>query len=350
MNNSQFKLQEIKIEVTHDCLLHCIHCSSASKANSKRSMGWQSCEQILDEAVAMGVKEVAFSGGEPLLWEHIQKAVERASKHKMEIFLYTTGNVPHAQDRSSQLFSVGLKNITFSLFGANEQQHERVTAQKGSYRKTLKIANHCQSIGMDIEFHFVPFSHNYTALPEIAKKTRELGARRISLLRLVPQGRGEKEKNGQLSHSQNLELRKIVKTLRNVGHDIRLGSPYNFLLLRKRQPCKAGINRLTVGPDLSLFPCDAFKHISPEDIGVSSDFSNLREYSLRKCWEKSPYLRTVRNHSTTSIATECKSCRKLESCLSGCIAQKFYTWGELRKRPDPMCLLGHQIEIKKLET
>ena len=72
MNKSPFKLQEVKIEVTHDCMLQCVHCSSVSEANTERNMGWPSCERILNEAVTMGVKEVAFSGGEPLLWEHIQ--------------------------------------------------------------------------------------------------------------------------------------------------------------------------------------------------------------------------------------------------------------------------------------
>lgn len=339
---SPFRLNEIKIEVTHDCMLQCVHCSSVAIADTGRCMDWPSCDRILDEAKALGVKKVAFSGGEPLLWGHIEDAISQASKHGMEVFLYTTGNVPDAKKIMSSLQTAGLNRAMFSLFGANSQQHEKVTAHKGSYAKTLDIAKYCSRIGLDTEVHFVPFSQNYHALPEIAAQARNLGVKRISVLRLVPQGRGAKEKNGQLNHSQNLELRRSIKELRVNGHEIRLGSPYNFLMLRNKPQCRSGIDRITVGPDLRIFPCDAFKHISPQEISQSPDFSNLREHSLKDCWEKSPYLGAVREYLTTDIAVECKECQNLKDCLSGCMAQKFYAYGELRKGPDPMCLLGCQ--------
>ncbi len=303
-------------------------------------MEWLSCKRILDDAVAMGVKEVAFSGGEPLLWKHIQDAVERTSTHGMKVTIYSTGNAPYAQKIISDLLTTGLDRAIFSLFGGNAHQHEKVTACKGSYGKTLKIVRHCLNIGLETEFHFVPFSYNYRILPDIVEQARRLGVKRVSLLRLVPQGRASKEKDGHLTHSQNLELHKIVKKLRDDGHDIRLGSPYNFLMLREKPQCRSGIDRITVGPDLRIFPCDAFKHILPEEIGVSSKFSNLSEHSLQESWEKSPYLKKVREYLTTDIATECKNCEKYRACLSGCVAQKFYAYNELRKCPDPMCLLG----------
>lgn len=216
-------------------------------------MRWLSCEQILDDAVAMGVKEITFSGGEPLLWEHIQDAVRRASRHGMKVFLYTTGNVPNAEKALSDLNSAGLSRVMFSLFGMDADQHEKVTTVKGSYGKTLKIASYCLSIGLDTEFHFVPLSHNYRSLYGIAELARHMGVKRISVLRLVPQGRGTTQKDRQLSHSENIELRKIIRALRAVGHDIRLGSPYNFLMLREKPQCHSGIDRMTVGPDLRYF-------------------------------------------------------------------------------------------------
>lgn len=333
-----FTLRELKIEVTHDCMLQCIHCSSCAGINSGRTMKWASCEQILDDAAAMGVKEIAFSGGEPLLWDHILDAGRRASRHGIKVFLYTTGNVPNAQEALSNLSFAGISRVMFSLFDMNADQHEKVTKVKGSYGKTLEIASYCLSIGLDTEFHFVPLSHNYRSLYRIAEMARHLGVKRISVLRLVPQGRGTKQKDRQLSHSENLELRKIIKVLRSAGHDIRLGSPYNFLMLREKPQCHSGIDRITIGPDLRIFPCDAFKHISPENIGVRPEYSNLSKYTLQECWEKSPYLIAVRKYLTTDFAIECKTCQNLETCHSGCLAQKFYSYGELRKCPDPMCL------------
>ncbi len=345
-----FNLRELKIEVTHDCMLKCVHCSSIAGANSGRSIERSSCEQILDDAAAMGAEEVAFSGGEPLLWEHIQDVVARASRHGMTVFLYTSGNVPDAQESLSGLHAAGLSRVMFSIFGSDADRHEKVTKVKGSHGKTLEVASYCLSIGLDTEFHFVPLSHNYRELPGIAEQARRIGVKRISVLRLVPQGRGADVRRSQLNHLENMELRKVIKSLRATGHDIRLGSPYNFLMLRERPECRSGIDRLTVGPDLRIFPCDAFKHIPPERIGANSEYSNLEMCSLSDCWEKSLYLRAVREHLSTGFATECKACGKLESCHSGCIAQKFHAYGELRKCPDPLCLVAgvNDLHCKEL--
>jgi radical SAM protein with 4Fe4S-binding SPASM domain len=112
-------------------------------------------------------------------------------------------------------------------------------------------------------------------------------------------------------------------------------------MIREKPQCRSGIDRLKVSPDLKIFPCDAFKHISPKKVGVDSEYSNLKEYSLLECWKKSPYLGVVREYLTTDFAVECKNCKKLKTCHSGCMAQKFYAYGELRKCSDPMCLLGN---------
>lgn len=338
LHKPSFDLKEIKIEVTHDCELKCSHCSSVADANSGKTMKWASCKRILDDAAKMGVKEVAFSGGEPLLWANIQSAVSLASSHKMRTSLYTTGNAPNAKILLESLQSSGLSRVMFSVFGVDAKQHEQVTGCSGSYEKTINVAKHCVSRGLDIEFHFVPLNHNINALPVIADQAKAIGAKQISILRLVPQGRGASGEDQQLTKAQNLRLTKMIKNLRSEGHIIRLGSPYNFLMLRNKPQCCSGIDRLTIGPDLTIFPCDAFKHIPPEEVGATLEYSNLNDHSLSECWEKSTFLGAIRNHLATDFAIECKECNSLAKCLSGCMAQKYYKYGKLYKCTDPMCL------------
>lgn len=330
----------MKIEVTHDCLLNCVHCSSISMPESGKQMDWRTFSRVLDEANELGVYEIAFSGGEPLLWEHIKDAISATLKHGIHAILYTTGNAPDAENMMRKLYDIGLKKVIFSIFSPESIHHEAVTQKLGSFEQTIRIVKSCSAMGIETEFHFVPLTWNYRKLAEIAMLANQIGVERISVLRLVPQGRGKDIPDGQLNYSQNIELRKSIIALRQGGHDIRLGSPYNFLMLRKDPQCRSGIDRLTIGPDFRIFPCDAFKHISPEVINVSSDYSNLRNNSLKDCWEKSPYLKKVRQYLLTEIASECKSCHSLEKCNSGCMAQKFYTYGEFIKGPDPMCLNG----------
>ena len=337
-NISSFSLKEIKLEVTHDCLLNCVHCSSMSTQKSGLNMDWPGFKRILDEAYSMGVNEVAFSGGEPLLWNYIEDGVSRSLKYGIHTILYTTGNVPDAENILRRLYSTGLHRVVFSIFGANPAEHEAVTNFKGSFERTIGISKFCSGIGLKTEYHFVPLSWNYRILPLIADLAMKSLISRISVLRLVPQGRGRDISNGQLNHAQNIELRKIIMDLRKAGFDIRLGSPYNFLMLQKNPQCRSGIDRMTIGPDYRIFPCDAFKHISPEDIGASNSYSNLSNQSLNKCWERSPYFNTVRAYLTDDTYEGCGTCSRFDDCKSGCMAQKFYSFGRLIKRPDPMCL------------
>lgn len=333
-----FVLREIKLEVTHACLLRCVHCSSLADIACVRQMKWEECRRILKEAAEMQVVEVAISGGEPLMWESLPKAIAYAAERGIDAALYTTGIAPNALAIFQTLKVSGLSRVIFSIYGNDKECHEAVTLVEGSFDATINSMQNCIELGFNVEIHFVPMSANYGQLRQVAELAREMGINRVSVLRLVPQGRGSDFEELKLSHEANLALRKTIVELRDEGNDIRVGSPYNILALKSNPECCAGIDRLTISPDLRISPCDAFKQITPEMIEVSSEFSSLVSSSLADCWIKSAYLQKIREYLTTPFAEECGGCNSFESCLSGCVAQKFFAYGDLVKCPDPMCL------------
>jgi radical SAM protein with 4Fe4S-binding SPASM domain len=344
---SKFFLKEIKVEVTHVCHLRCAHCSSIASINNLNEMSWIDCEKIIVDAAEMGVTTISFSGGEPLLWHPLVDAVRLASFHGMSINLYSSGTICDAE-LFERLKTAGVQRIMFSLFGVDADHHENITGIAGSYELTLESVAICNRIGLKTEFHFVPLSDNYFVLNDLAKLAKINNVDRVSILRLVPQGRAKDIGHKQLNREQNIWLRETICSLRNDGHNIRIGSPYNFLMLKDKPQCNSGIDRLTIGPDLRIFPCDAFKQISPADIGVSDSYSNLSEHSLADCWINSPYLNCVRKYLSAEFAAECTKCACLDKCHSGCIAQKIHAHGDNKKRPDPMCLMRPPFNEKHL--
>lgn len=339
-----FHLKEIKLEVTHACLLGCVHCSSMAGNESIRQMAWEDCRRIISEAAEMCVKEIAFSGGEPLLWQHLQKAVAYASERGTTLALYTTGIAPDSFRILEELKGAGLSRVMFSIFGSSQMLHEAITGIHGSYDASLTAVRHCVGLGFDVEFHFVPMTMNYQELRPVVELAQELGVKRVSVLRLVPQGRGATHSNLMLSHEQTRLLRNVIKKLREEEHDIRVGSPYNVLMLKANPDCCAGIDRLTISPDLRISPCDAFKQVSAEMLGTTDEYSTLVGHSLADVWNKSLYLQMIREYLSMPFSTECAECKGLESCLSGCVAQKFYAYGGLVKCHDPMCLHLPSVE------
>jgi pyrroloquinoline quinone biosynthesis protein E len=296
------------------------------------------CLRVLSQAAAIGVKEVAFSGGEPLIWSAIHTAVQTAKNLGLTVGVYTSGNVDQVDALFRGLHRKGLSRAVFSVFGGSESSHERVTRVRGSFESTLNAIGAAQTAGLVTEIHFVPMARTVEELPGVAQIAERIGVRRISILRFVPQGRGYLMRRHALTRVQNLRLKRMIERLRDSGVEIRTGSPYNALLLNERPGCYSAIDRLIIGPGLRVYPCDAFKQVEAEELVGTSKFSSLEEWTLEECWEKSPYLKAVRDCLTTPFVEPCVSCDLLEKCLSGCLAQKVLAYGDMAKRSDPMCL------------
>jgi len=333
-----YSLNELKIEVTHRCSMSCIHCSSDATPDCTRQMDIENCIRIIREAMSLGAKEVIFSGGEPLLWPSLESAIQVASTSGAFVTIYTTGIAPEARQQFYLLKNAGLKKAVFSIFGSSSEVHERITRMRGSFERTIAALKYALELNLEVELHFVPLSINFRELSGVGRMAQKTGIRRISVLRFVPQGRGYLYRRHLLNRMENLELRDTILKLRADGIEIRTGSPYNFLLINDKPSCKSGVDRLIVGPDFRIYPCDAFKQIKAEELVGTSHLSIAKNVSLKECWEQSPFLLAVRKHLATGFAYPCNSCKDLSRCLSGCLAQKVIATGKLVKQPDPMCL------------
>lgn len=331
-------LRELKIEVTHKCPLACIHCSSDSTSNNNLEMTLNNCIDILEQAKQIGVRKIAFSGGEPLIWKYIEEVIEAAAIFTPDITVYSSGNIQSIDSKLSGLKKFGLNKVVFSIFGAESKSHESITRKSGSFVQTIKAIEVAKNMRLSTELHFVPLESNYMMLDKIAELGRELGIEKISVLRFVPQGRGHLIAKRALNRLQNVQLKRKILALRGKGYDIRTGSPYNFLMLNHQPKCCSAIDRLIIGPDLHIYPCDAFKQIEAKEIIGTSELSTIQGTTLQECWEKAPYLQAIRDYLITDFNEPCKSCNELEMCLSGCLAQKVITYGNLCKGIDPMCL------------
>lgn len=333
-----FRLKEMKIEITHKCGLNCIHCSSFASHFNNATIDTSLCLRILDEGAALGVDKIAFSGGEPLLSPSIDNFVKKAALNKTEVSIYTSGNVNNFNKIIDKLKLLGLTKAIFSLYSQDFTKHEAISRMPGSFLETVSSIKHSKEIGLKTELHFVPFLSNYQELQSLATFGESLGVEYISVLRFVPQGRGKEILSQKLNICQNKFLKNDIEDLKQKGYKIRTGSPYNFLLLNNQPQCCAAIDRLTITPDLRIYPCDAFKRIFAENLVGTAEYSCLDNYSLEECWLYSPYLNAVRDYLTSDFPERCQACTSLNYCLSGCLAQKVVITGNLEKRPDPDCL------------
>jgi len=337
LGESSFVLKSIKLEVTHRCLLNCIHCSSNANSSDAPVMSFELARDILEQAIKMGVEEVSLSGGEPLLWPEIGQAISLCASAGVRTEVYTSGNIDRVGTAMELLKESGASKVIFSVYAANEDCHDKITKVRGSFQRTMSALDEAIRFKVDVEFHFVPLSINYEQLGDVISLARNKCVKQVSILRFVPQGRGKSCNARALDRGQNLELRLMVERGREQTK-IRAGSPYNFLMVNESPKCCAGIDRLTILPDSTIYPCDAFKQVKAHEIVGTDRFSRLDKWPLDECWEKSRYLQAIRDYLRSPFDKPCSDCKYLHKCLSGCLAQKYIANGTLKKAADPMCL------------
>jgi len=338
-----FYPKEIKIEVTQQCPLNCLHCSSSSNVGKLEGLSFKEVSNIITKASTLQLNKMAFSGGEPLLKEWLEDAVKLCSSLKVKTTIYTTGmhdikfNVV-TEERVKAFSKNGLNKAVFSIYSDKSEVHNTVTRIDKSFDKTIHAIKTFIKNGVLCEIHFVPMKSNFKDLENIYSLAKKIGVKTISVLRFVPQGRGEMIKSiEKLSNKETIELRNKIIELRSKNDiEIRLGSPYNILVVEKKVECSAAIDRIIVSPKGLVYPCDAFKNYEfPTD-----KIRNIRDNDIETIWKTSPYLKAVRDYLTTDFEKPCKICTYLDSCKSGCLAQKVLLNNCFKKDKDPECMKG----------
>lgn len=290
-------------------------------------------EEIVRQAIQMNVKRISFSGGEPLLWGSLDRLISTCHTENVATSVYTSGVAPNNVHKIKHLKTCGLTNIIFSLYAASPDIHDSITCTENSHQETIKAIRFSKSIGLTAELHFVPLKCNYSELPALAELAYKLGVEKLSILRFVPQGRGKKHNDLALSRKQTHELLNLIN-IASKFVPVRVGSPYSILLCSQNPKCMAGVDRLTISPDLSITPCDAFKRVKSIDIAGTDEYSSLDKWTLQECWNKSPYLNIVREYIKAPLNALCSACDDSHLCLSGCTAQKYLQCGGLIKVQD----------------
>jgi radical SAM protein with 4Fe4S-binding SPASM domain len=342
-------LEEIKIELTKDCPLACIHCSSKAYLGNSIQLSRDLVLSLIDQAVKLGVKSIVFSGGEPLMWPWLGDAITTCAENNLSSSIYSTGINPRGNGTQQiiDLAKRGLSRVIFSIHSPFKEHHEEITRSGGSFDKTVATI---QAVSGKVasEIHFVPLKRNFGHLVKLIEFAEYAGVDKISILRFVPQGRGMilKRSREMLTLHEIMDLRTLIlKCRQQSGLSLRLGSPYNIMMLENNVDCIAARQTLCIGPNGNVYPCDAFKNIEPEDIGLNDPCNNVATHSLRECWEKSKYLNAIRHYLTTPFGEPCAHCHHLQQCKSGCLAQKVLEQesienGNITKRPDPLCLVS----------
>src|SRR6266581_8387248 len=205
------RLKELKLELTQQCPLACVHCSTESHRKRTSALTGETVIRLLREGSRLGLEKVVFTGGEPLLVPYLLQAIRESSTLKIQSSLYTCGAAdfdlnPLTAETAMALAGAWWGKFIFSLYSHRAEVHNSVTRYQ-SFRTTIAAMQAALTTNVGVEIHFVAMRRNFRDLPDLAEAAAGWGVRRLSVLRFVSHGRAT-----NIAHREDLtaeEMREL---------------------------------------------------------------------------------------------------------------------------------------------
>jgi MoaA/NifB/PqqE/SkfB family radical SAM enzyme len=182
------------IEIISRCPLRCVHCSANASPERTEKLSRAAFGELLREL--RSAEELFISGGEPFEHPELATFIAHARKVAKRVVVYSSGVRLDAGYRALHFDEVqraadaGMSRVDLSFYAATPELHDDVTTLPGSFMLTVESAARLRRAGVPFGVHFVPIGENGSQAGAVADLAVRIGASRLHVLALTPQGRG----------------------------------------------------------------------------------------------------------------------------------------------------------------
>ncbi len=151
------EINYLRISLTDKCNLRCIYCMPEEGLQLKQHkdiMRYEQIEQIVKEAVLLGINKIRLTGGEPLIKKDIEILIEKIAGIKgiKELCLTTNGIL--LAEKAKKLREAGLTSINISLDTLQPEKYKEIT-RGGNLDDVLKGIDEAIAEGFKIKLNMV---------------------------------------------------------------------------------------------------------------------------------------------------------------------------------------------------
>ena len=319
-------------ELTYRCPLACVYCSNPIDvprvADELDTATWR---RALVEAERLGVVQVCFTGGEPLVRDDLAALIEQASALDLYSNLITSG-VALTRERLAELRRAGLRNVQLSLQDSDEASADRIAGLR-CHADKLRVATMIREADLPLTINCVLHRLNIERTDEILAVAERFAPDRIELANAQYLGWALRNRGALLpSREQIARARDVAASARERLRgrtEVVFVTPDYFAELPP--PCMDGWARrfLVISPNGLVLPCHA-AHTIP---GLT--FDSVRDAPLDEIWSRSTGLNAFRGEAW--MAEPCRSCERRSVDFGGCRCQAHHLAGDARAA-DPVCV------------
>jgi radical SAM protein with 4Fe4S-binding SPASM domain len=284
------------IEVTRRCNLRCVHC--LRPVGHDDGLTYAVVCSTIDQLAALGCMTMTLTGGEPLVRRDLLDIVAYAWAKRFAVTIMTNGTLVTGEV-AAELKRSHVSELQVSVYGADPKVHDAVTQAPGSHERTLRGIALAREHGLKVRVAMPLLASNAGQSPAVESWCREQGLAFLQGALIFPRNDGNRYPLTLLASSEQMAL--VIKQEDASVRD----QPVPAATASDGVPlCSAGRDRLAVGADGSVYPCDAWR----------VPLGNVHSDGLADVWFGSPQLSAMRAQRRRHPA-ECTGCRSQGQCV-----------------------------------
>jgi len=337
-------------ELSYQCPLHCPYCSNPVDIGAGKyhqEVATEDWIHAFEQARALGVLQLALTGGEPMLRRDLNELCTAARAAGLYSSLITAGTL-FTPERARELKEAGLDHVQISIQSSDRDDNDRIAGNR-SFDKKIAAAHAARELDFPLTINCVLHRQNLDRIEELLDLTLELGAQRLELANTQYYGWAVLNQGALLPTWDQLRRGEeaVTRFRERVGPkvDVLWVLPDMYEDLPK--PCMGGWGRtaIVIAPNGDALPCQAASTIP------GLEFANIRQHPLEWIWNESDAF--TRFRGTDWMQEPCRSCPlgRQDTDWGGCRCQALRLTGDAAAT-DPVCQFSphHQQVVSVRES
>ena len=327
------------IELTHRCPLACPYCSNplqlAHKKQEKQTDTWR---RVIDQAAKLGVLQVHFTGGEPLLRDDIVELIAAAKDAHLYSNLITSGII-NRPSLPEHLAGAGIDHVQLSVQDTDPLSADQIGRLPHSLARKQRFAESIRALNIPLTINAVIHRHNTTRIAQFVQLAVDWGAERIEIAHVQYYGWGLRNRAALMPSRTQVEetVQAVAAARARFAHILRIDFVIPDYYARFPKACMGGWGQttMTITPTGKVLPCHAAETLT------HLQFDTIEQRSLADIWFNSDAFQSYRGISRLPPA--CQDCPRREVDWGGCRCQAL-ALSQTADAVDPCCFASTDHE------
>lgn len=335
------RLEHLFFYTTWECNLRCRHCWVGKITGKPTQLTTEAAGKAIDQALALGLRHIKLSGGEPLLTRTLTRfIIEKASANGVGLNIETNGTL--LDKEWADFLTANNVSVSISIDSDVEKEHDTFRGLQGAFRASLHALDLLYDRGQSAGVVMSISTPDHDKIERMIRLSAVHHAAFLKINPIVRTGRAVKKDNEflfTLTPEEMLEINNRYGGTRRQELPVFLMFPLGL----------SAVRHILQSPDedlhcgncptlnlLSIMPNGDFGLCADADLHEPLHFGNLFEQDLSSVWSSHPLLLSLREVVPDQLEGVCGHCMAKAMCRGSCRAVAVTDGGKLAS-PHPIC-------------